>query len=259
MFKHILKRKEVVLDCFTADTVAYDYAKIRKANEAIPEWWKETPKGVKVTWQDFDAPTIKACRAFKRYYETGIVIPAWGDIAVNLLKKGSENYYQYYCSNPNFSTDLSHHKTGVEKFVGDSGCTLKFSSPWLIKSNSKTEFLMNQPIWSNHKLSTTFTLLPGVVDFKYQHGTNINYLFELPVEKDKEIFIEALTPLAMFTPMTDEKIVVKNHLLEDKEFNRLFGETRLFNTNTTNKIYGLYNRRKRLYDYLEKTKSCPFK
>lgn len=258
MFRHILKRKEVVLDCFTFDSTAYDYAKISNAKDFIPEWWKETPKGIKVSWQEFDAPTIKACRAFKRYYETGIVIPAWGDITITLFPQGSENYYNYYCSNVNFKTSQSHHKQGIEKFVGNSGCSIKFTTPWLFKSSSKVEYLMNQPIWSSAELANNFTLLPGVVDFRYQHGTNVNYLFEQPLSNNKEVHIEALTPLAMLTPMTDEKIIIKNHLLSLDDFNRLDGDSRLFNNKNVNAFYGLYNRRKRLYDRLKLTEKCPF-
>ena len=62
---------DIILDYYTYNPYAYNFAKINHGHHYIPEWWKSTPKVVK------GHPTIKNCPAFIEYYKKGIVIPMW--------------------------------------------------------------------------------------------------------------------------------------------------------------------------------------
>ena len=81
---------------------------------------------------------------------------------------------------------------------------------------------MSQPIWSQRDTLFSLSLLPGIVEFKTQTSTNLNYFFE---KRDNrvEINLEPLTPLAIFHPHTDRKIILKYHYVENKDtFNEMF-------------------------------------
>jgi len=68
-------------------------------------------------------------------------------------------------------------------------------------------FTMSQPTWSQRDIMEHLHLLPGVIDFKTQTKTNLNYFI---TRKDNrvELNIEPLTPMAIIHPHTDTKIVL---------------------------------------------------
>jgi hypothetical protein len=264
MFKHILKKKEIILDCFTNDTIAYDYAKIQYGYQTMPQWWKEMPQSVEGRGGE-DLPTIKACRAFRKHYERAIVMPLWGDLQLKLTSDtDGPHLYEWSCANENFNTDSSHNDFGFEGYTQSDGFNIKFSSPWLFKSKSKIEYVVTQPTWSNRELTDNLVLLPGVVDFKYQFNTNINFFCRKPEESIK-IDIPAQTPMVMYYPLTEDKVIIKNHLVDNSEFNRIHQDFRFFTNKNKKDFFGLYNRRKQLIDSSEEVKikplesSCPFK
>ena len=97
------------------------------------------------------------------------------------------------------------------------------------------------------------SVLPAVVDYKYQHDTNINF-FVLNTDQPKEFVIESLSPLVMMHPMTEDNIIIKNHLVDEKEYNRLYNIDSMFIKDDR----PLYKQRKRKRDQIDKLE-CPFK
>jgi len=64
-------------------------------------------------------------------------------------------------------------------------------------------------------------LLPGVLDFKTQSITNLNY-FVIRKNEDIEFNIDPLTPMAIFHPHTERNIIIRHHLVESEEKLRMF-------------------------------------
>jgi len=263
MFRHILKEKKIVVDCFTQDPIAYDYAKIKYGHEAIPQWWKDMPTGVSSSSED-PLVSIKACRGLRRYYDRGFVIPLWGDLHIDIMHKGAEFLFKWECSNPNFSTHGSHNAVGFEGYSKSDGFNIKFTSPWFFKSKSAVEFMMSQPTWSDRELSDNMALLPGVLDFKYQYVTNLNFFLRTGTSK-KRITLEAGTPLAILHPLTEDKVIIKNHLVDKREHDRMVQDCKFFSLGNVKQHFSLYNRRKKLFNSIDEIKvnklesSCPFK
>ena len=76
MFK---RNKSIVLDCYTDNVYAYNFAKINYGHHYIPDWFKEMPK------RKFGyMPTIKKCPGIVSYYKQSIVIPMWCDVRLKL-------------------------------------------------------------------------------------------------------------------------------------------------------------------------------
>jgi hypothetical protein len=105
---------------------------------------------------------------------------------------------------------MSKKRIGI---FGDS-----FSDPtW--NSNSDVKFLMTDLSWSRNSLKD-YTVLNGVIDFRYQATSNINLMIPMPETTYKEFLIPVGTPLVHLVPLTEEKIEFKSHLISKEEFER---------------------------------------
>tara|TARA_B100001996_G_C18625359_1_gene579537 strand:+ start:612 stop:1382 length:771 start_codon:yes stop_codon:yes gene_type:complete len=212
-------KKDIILDCYTSNPFAYNYAKINYGYHYIPDWWKKTPP--KRTNDNKDYHTIRKCPGIIEYYKKGIVLPLWAELRLLLLDKNEEESYRYISSHSQLIA-TSHDQKQFEGFAKDNGYSLKLESPWHIRCKEPIEFTMSQPIWSQRDTLFSLSLLPGIVEFKTQTSTNLNYFFE---KRDNrvEINLEPLTPLAIFHPHTDRKIILKYHYVENKDtFNEMF-------------------------------------
>jgi hypothetical protein len=245
------KRKDVVLDCFTKLPYVYDYAKIDYATKYIPEWWKNTPKTVEGKGS---RGTIKNCVAFIEYYKRGIVMPSWFEMELTIheLGRADDHWYTYTRSTSDADIDSSHTPWQFANFAGDDGKNIKFQSPWGFKTKDEIYFSVQQPTWNLRPLLHHVNILPAVVNYKYQHFTHVN-MFITNREREQEFTIKPLTPLLMLHPLTERNVVVKTHLVDDKEWNRQFGVYNLMIADNRG-----YQKKKEVYTTLENQKKCPF-
>lgn len=252
MFNIFTKKSEVVLDCFTTLGTVYDTAKINQAIYFIPEWWKDTPR-INEGWS-----TIKNCRAFKDYYKHGIVIPSWFEMEVSFLgedqPEGKEISIKY--SNNNVDITKSHNYYQFDKFTQQTGKNLKIMSPWAFKTKEDIKFLWSHPTWNTRESLSYLSILPGVIDFKYQHHVAINFLMMTPSEP-LSVTVEPLEPLVMLHPMTEKRVVIKNHLVSEQEYKRIFAIEDLVLIRDASDEATEYNAKKNLAKKIEKIK-CPF-
>lgn len=252
MISFFFKRPEVVLDCFTSLAPAYDHAKINHAVQYMPDWWKSTRSNDDASsFENNTAASIKQCHGLIELYKTGIVLPSWFEMDI-VLKDGG---WTWTSSNTYMNTDLSHPSSQFSNFALDDGQNIKITSPWKLKTKELVNFAWSQPTWSMRDYLQHLTVLPAVVDFKYQNATNINYFVLDPKQtEDVKIHIPALTPLVMMHPLTDKKIVIKNHLVSEDDMLRVDNVNTLF---IGSKLGGTYRNRKRMTDLSERT-GCPY-
>jgi hypothetical protein len=260
------KKKEIVLDCFTHVPYAYDYAKIDSSLNYIPEWFKNTPKVEKDENgnQIPELVTIKNCVAFIELYKKGIVIPSWFsmDLKINTDSNTEKQPVEWEASNDMVHTRNSHHPDQFKRYAGPHGGNVKISSPWAFKTQEEIYFTWTQPTWSLRNFTGSLTLLPAVVNYKYNHSTEINYFVE---EKPQvqELTIPPLTPLVMLHPMTERTVVIKNHLVTLDEFNRIHGVHRMFFHRGGKDSMGLYQAKKKIIERVESqneqtNSKCPY-
>ena len=251
------RKKDIVLDCYTSNPFAYNLARINYGYHFIPEWWKQTPKienisaphEMKVTQVD----TIKKCPGIVTYYKTGIVIPMWCELRMMLYAKHEEKVFDGNASHDEI--DITFH--GVDqfkRFTKEDGHSLKILSPWHIKCREPVTFTMSQPIWSQRDFMEHLHLLPGVLDFKTQTSTNLNYFI---IRKDNrvELNIEPLTPMCIIHPHTDRKIVLKHHYIHDNEMFRkiMSSDFAMFNTDKNNiRFKGQMKKKKEFIEKVDK-------
>jgi len=251
------KKKEVVLDCFTHVPHVYDYAKIDRASNYIPQWWKDTPSAS--PGSNGKLATIKHCIGFIDFFREGIVIPSWFEMELDIYDFASQNQglYHWEASSPVVKTDNSHHQEQFYEFSGEAGHNMKISSPWMFKTKESVNFTWTQPTWNNRSFISHLQILPAVIDFKYQHATEINY-FLLSKKEKQLVTVPPLTPLVILHPLTDQKIVIKNHLVSKDEWWRLAGASDLLLQRNASDSAKHYKQKKQLIKQVEELKKCPF-
>ena len=245
------KKKEIVLDCFTTIPYIYDNARINYGIKYMPEWWVNTPR------VDGDVPTIKNCIALTEFYKRGIVIPSWFEMEMTINQMGQELGYKWESSNQDVRTDDSHNTAQFSKFAEENGANIKLSSPWAFRTDDEVYFSWTQPTWHFRSLLSKMTILPGVINFKYQHHTNINF-FAQNKDVAEQCTIPPLTPLVIMHPLTDKKVIIKNHLVSESEYDRMFGLGKLLLKRNGKEWSKFYTSKQKLKDKIKDVNRCPF-
>lgn len=245
----IFKKKKIVIDCFTKYPYVKEYSPIQKSANFFPEWWKNLN-----SYYDFSNKngvitknsTIKKCNGLIDHYKTGFIVPIWSDLSIKVIDES----YSYQFSD-RLSEIHNHSRLQFESPVFDNLIHGKIITPWLMKEKTGIKFTLMQPLWNHIDLWDKLLIPPGLLNFSYQYGgmcPNVNFFIP---KGEKEIFIAHGTPLVHIIPNSDNDIEIKNHLIDEKEYdnmtNNLFGKTITF----TNK----YKNQKRIID---KNKKCPF-
>lgn len=238
-----VRERPVQLDCFTSIPHVFDYAKI--SQNFKPDWFKKTPALINNGSQQ----TIKNCAAFSQFYKHGIVIPSWFELELT-IGSTRDQFWCWESSTDTLQTNYSHSSDQFEGFAKGTGNNVKITSPWAFKTKDDINFLWSQPTWNMRNTLFNFCVLPGVVEFKKQHATNINLFIEYQQEK-QFCKIPSLNPLVILHPLTEKKIEIKNHLVSENEIKRIKeGITHLyFNRNF---LETLKNKRKILKKVFDK-------
>ena len=238
-------QKPIILDCYTCDSSAFNTSKIQPATKFLPDWWKQIPKYNSEPGSLAIYPTMKGCSGFTDLFKTGFILPLWSDVAIEVGAIGTE-YYRYQFSDK-VSSAVSHapDQRG-SAYPVTNYLHLKLISPWLLSCDEPINFMFTDPVWTRDD-PTQFTTLPGILEFVYQKGTNINLLFKRP----PETIVQTLhfgQPLAQLVPLTERRVELKHHLISDAEYRSL----KNIGTNVT--FLGKYRANKQSI----KANGCPF-
>lgn len=252
MFSIFRKKNKTIIDCFTTLDYAYDHTPIDHGNKFYPTWWKDTA----AILEDNKTLTIKNCAGFLDFYKRAIIIPSWFEMDLTIHSKNDpdKRYYSYDASNQQTVDIHSHPQIQFEKFAQSNGHNMKLTSPWFLRTKKSIYWTWTQPTWNMRDNLNNFVVLPAVVNYKYQHSTNINFFITCQNE-EKKSYIAPNTPLVALHPMSEEQIEIKRHLVDDKEFKRIQNLESLFLRRNARENSKLYSNKK---NFIEKTE-CPFK
>jgi hypothetical protein len=248
-----MKKTEVIVDCFTYSSFAYDYAKIDYAVKFIPDWWKETPKVFN------GEATIRNCKGLIDFYKNGLILPSWFEMELNVLRKGDPERFRWIASNQDVASHGSHSSNQFLGFAEDDGVNLKIQSPWFLKTKEKINFVWSQPTWNLKKFLPQVTVLPATVNFYEQHETHINLFLQNDIH-EKKFLIEPKTPLVIMHPMTDKKIKLNHHYVTEKETERISrGIMGLFLVHNAESLMSKAKRKNKFLEKINQSNSkCPF-
>lgn len=215
MFNFIFKKKKIVLECFCTKPNALQYFPLAPAAKFLPDWWKKLPKSYEVEHENgirFNRPTLKACDGFSSLYKRGFMIPLWSDLIVETDSMGFKWVFADGDTNQIGFHDIQQMSTEWQNYM-----QFKITSPWFIRERTGVKFAFIQPSYNQVKEIFDWHAIPGVVDFKYQHSTNINIV----APRGRRFEISAGRPLAHLIPLSDDDIeleikIVDSNNMEDK-------------------------------------------
>jgi hypothetical protein len=232
------KRPTIVVDCFTDNYNLIDHCPIDHASKFYPKWWDnakpyftKNQNGIEI-----QRPTLKKCTGLIHYYGQGFIMPLWSDLEIQIDEHG----YRYVFAD--LISELEWH--GPEQWEAYANPSMyiqtKIKSPWRLKCSKDINFLMTEPYW-NYPPTKPYSIMSGVVDFKYQHAVNVNIMMEY---KKQQISFKLNDPIYHIIPLTDKKIQLKYHAITREEFDKI-----TFIPSYSNN----YNQTRKLKD-----KQCPF-
>jgi hypothetical protein len=205
--------KKLHIDCFTNRYDVYNIFPIDYSYKFFPEWWKNLPKTVEKP-DGTPSATMKGCVGLTSFFKNGITIPLWTDM---LIQKKPEYGYDIFVSDKSIAAAHGIHQ--MEGFINPNDYGhVKLKSPWFFKCKENIEWVWTQHTWNFTNLNDIM-ILPGVVEYKYQHGTNINFIINLNIKKN--ILLESGQPLVNLIPMSDRKIKLHVHHADPVEFDKL--------------------------------------
>ena len=241
------KRKKIVVDCFTQHPTIYELYKPQAAIKFIPNGWKKLPKTVKIKpyeQQDpeskieFDSATMKKCIGFINLFSNGFIIPNWCDVKIEIKSDGS---FMYHAGGDFIANQHPSFQKWTDLYE-DYG-HVKFGSPWLLYEKSGVQFTWNQCDWHKTDLIDKFKIVSGVIDYKYQHQTNINMF----IKRNTVLEFDAGEPMVHLIPISDREVKIKTHLLDPAEFIKI--------DRTPTQYINQYNTWKKTID---SNRKCPF-
>jgi hypothetical protein len=214
----LFKKKEIFIDAFTTHKEVHDFFPIDHAVKFMPDWWKKIPKNQE-TENSFVGSTpsmsMRHCSGIIDYYRNGFIMPLWSDIK---LKIGFDSVtYQFAADHHKIeSHGEKQHNNSFQNYHH-----IKFCCPWHLKTKSDVQFLCTMPTWNLRQFWDKIQILPGVMDFKFNSGLNVNTFFK---KDDYSVLLEAGTPLYYISPLTDKQIKIKNHLVSESEIaSKIYG------------------------------------
>jgi len=246
------KKKKIILKCYTTDPFAYSYAKIDWGKNFLPDWFNNLPV-YNTSPKGNQAPTLRACHGFKQLYKNSLIIPSWAHINITISSVDQTPSFNWKTNTK--STNIDSHPYCQSKGFLDENRFINFKiiSPWFLKCNQPTQFIMSDPIWNRTGI-TDYSILPGIMDFKYQSGANILGVLESK-EQEREINFSPGDPLALLTPMDDEEIILEHYLVTPFDLEKFLPDLRVGIDDTINK----YITRKKFINKMEQRESkCPF-
>lgn len=212
----MFKRNFINVDCFTTSQTIEQSFPIQRASRYVPDWWRSLDTYLltnnKVTGKPSMSPTMKTCYGFVELYKHGLVMPLWSEVDLFV----EPNNYFFHGADHKFR--IGSHP--VEEWGNNfpDHFHMKLISPWAIKENTGVKFIVAPCVWSHFADVPDLRILPGIVNYKYQHSTNINWFVP---KINKHIKLNVGLPLVQMVPLTDKKVKVKTHVIDEKEWTKM--------------------------------------
>lgn len=230
-------QKKIVLDCFTSEVYAIEYAPITSAIKHMPEWWRNLPP----TYSAVTETNMRHCPGMVDYYKRSVTIPLWTDLSITVNSDKNINWL--------FSDSLTgavHHPRSQYSGFLENFTHMKIDSPWFFRSEKKVDWLWSHPTY-NYQYSDDAVSVPGVINFYYQHAVQINMFIK--ADKEKQILIPQGQPMAVLTPLSDRKVEVIRHLVSKSEIENM---RKKMNCITFKSKY------KKIINRVDKFADCPY-
>lgn len=252
------KKKPIYLDCYTTHNHVYEMFKIESAKKHTPDWFKNLASTFTNPKSITPIPTAKTCSGVMSFLRSGIVIPMWCDSQFGYTTVNT-GYSQNIQLVTQFSDQMTQCQVHVQDQIGldfmppDTYIHFKVFSPWVFKCSEDIDWLWTQPTY-NFKYPDSLTMLPGVIEFKYNSNVFINFSMRKhnAAGGPNQIQIDAGQPLVQLIPITEREVIIRNHLVDMSEWQRIY------ETNNRVFFFNNHNRKRNFFKKQETGSKCPF-
>lgn len=244
------RKKQRVFDVFTDNAMAYHGAPLQRADKLYPDWWKKLPLTYKPDHLN-ELPTARSCAGIIDMYRNSYILPMWSDLNIEIGATPEDGYrYQY----SNQQSELTHHE--LWQYDDAFDCTrtqhIKLNCAWVGSCSIPTRMLWTNPVYNRSELFDV-NILPGVIDHnKIATQFNINMLLKRYKDAPTVYRFKFGEPMVMMTPLIEDKLVIKNHLVSPSEFRRISSS---YNTITFTNAFRVM---RKYQNDQQATKKCPF-
>jgi hypothetical protein len=207
MFTILRNPTKIHLDCFTWVTDLVKLYPILPAEQRLPGFFKKIPTTIK-TPSGPHRGTLKTCPGVNDLFKQGLIIQAWSDIYLNWTSPNV--YWEPQNSAESHSSLQWNNSSEFQEYYH-----FKLNSPWKFKEKTGAKFLMTNAHW--HKNNSPYFVPNGVLEFKYQHTTNVNTWVNRNTFP-KDTTISAGTELCQVIPLSDKQIVLHQHEISVDEY-----------------------------------------
>lgn len=214
--------RPVYLDCYTADPDAYKVARIKSATHYLPSWWKRlsptvqmpfTPAALNITCE---ISTMRHCVGFTDLFKKSFCLPLWSDIVISVNPVGTEGFLWQFADLKSDASEHPAYQRG-DFLPHEHFQHLKLNSPWHLKCDEDINFLFFDPLWPSYTGEEQAIIPPGVMNYRYQSGTNINIFIRKLPDRPRQLELKFDTPLVFITPLTERKVILRHHLVTPQE------------------------------------------
>jgi hypothetical protein len=240
MFSIRKKSNPIFLDCYTHDSICYEYAQVDHAWKHMPDWWEKQN-----TKTSADGKTIKGCPGIINLYKKGIVFPLPTQLEIFFDK--DKKQYGWKTSNKNINI-VSHNDELYSEFA-KQGVNFKIVLPWYISCEEDISFDIHKLSWNMRDKIQDFDILPGVTEFVHNKSMIISCFVDY--NKTQKIDLDPLDVLTIMLPLTEREVKIRTHKISSEDYFDKMSYTNI----TMNK-----SRYKFIKKALEKRKikKCPF-
>jgi hypothetical protein len=214
MIDFFFKKKTITVDCFTSNYSAYTLFPIQRSNKFFPSWWKNLQSSYTEkteTGLAIPRPTIKRCEGIINLYQQGFMIPMWCDLIIET----ANNTIKFVFADQESS--IANHGPEQMSREFEQYLHTKLICPWRLREKTGVNFLFLHPSWNHIPSLSNMHIVPGVVEYKYQHTANVNML----LARNKRFNFAAGDPMAHLIPISDKDVDIKLHIVDADELKKM--------------------------------------
>jgi hypothetical protein len=210
--------KDIDLHFYTNLDYVHKFAPVKTGNDTKPTWFNRIRPRKVLDFTAMSKKTLKSCPGIQEYHKRAIQIPLWSDLALEIGPKGSDVYKWTYSDCTSgirvHPPEIINNYRSAEDFQH-----LLFQVPWAGISTESIDFLVCQPLWHSFNFPT-ISITQGILNFKDQRTCNAQ-AFITRTNKTQSILIPHGTPLLELLPLTEKRVKVHNHFVDDLEFQKI--------------------------------------
>lgn len=222
-----VKPERIELRALTAIPRLAEFLPVTKLSRSLPDWWRDLPS----TFEPPQPPTnaksppsaprpltqlsSKHCYAMQETFKNGLGIPLWADHTISLTPDGRANAMAPGKGKPG----TQHPPPQFTGMLAPNALHFKFHSPWWLVAKKPVHFWMCHPFY-HQRDPFRYHAMPGSVEYRNQHSTNVNVTFRKP-STPIDIQFNAGEMVCYLIPMTDVRVDLVVEEVSEAEIERI--------------------------------------